>query len=58
MAAKLSAGDAITMTGEVAIVHDGWDRHRPGSLVVIPEMRISNVGIVDVTKFEKVDLFV
>jgi adenine deaminase len=26
--------------------------------VVIPELRISNVGIIDVTRFEKVDLFV
>ena len=28
------------------------------ALVVIPELRISDVGLVDVTTFEKVDLFV
>ena len=28
------------------------------ALVVIPELRISDTGIVDVTRFEKVDLFV
>jgi adenine deaminase len=27
------------------------------ALVVIPELRISDLGIVDVTKFEVVDLF-
>jgi adenine deaminase len=28
------------------------------ALVVIPELRISDVGIIDVTTFQKVDLFV
>ena len=28
------------------------------ALVVIPELRISDIGLVDVTRFEKVDLFV
>ena len=32
-------------------------QHSLLGLVVIPEIRISDVGIIDVTKFEKVDLF-
>ena len=28
------------------------------ALVVIPELRISDIGLVDVRTFEKVDLFV
>jgi adenine deaminase len=33
-------------------------QHSLLALVVIPELRISDVGIIDVRKFEKVDLFV
>ena len=33
-------------------------QHSLLALVVIPELRISDVGIIDVTKFAKVDLFV
>jgi adenine deaminase len=33
-------------------------QHSLLALVVIPELRISDIGLVDVTRFEKVDLFV
>ena len=33
-------------------------RHARRALVVIPELRISDVGLVDVTTFQKVDLFI
>ncbi|WP_274628643.1 adenine deaminase [Arvimicrobium flavum] len=39
-------------------LNNAYMQHSLLALVVIPELRISDVGIVDVTKFEKVDLFV
>jgi adenine deaminase len=33
-------------------------QHSLLALVVIPELRISDIGLVDVTRFERVDLFV
>ena len=33
-------------------------QHSLLALVVIPELRISDTGIIDVTRFERVDLFV
>ncbi len=39
-------------------LNNAYMQHTLLALVVIPELRISDVGIVDVTKFEKVDLFV
>jgi adenine deaminase len=38
-------------------LNNAYMQHSLLALVVIPELRISDVGIVDVTKFEKVDLF-
>jgi adenine deaminase len=39
-------------------LNNAYMQHSLLALVVIPELRISDTGIVDVTKFEKVDLFV
>ncbi|MEO5324065.1 adenine deaminase [Mesorhizobium sp. CC13] len=39
-------------------LNNAYMQHSLLALVVIPELRISDVGLVDVTKFEKVDLFV
>nr|MBA3447750.1 hypothetical protein [Pseudaminobacter sp.] len=39
-------------------LNNAFMQHSLLALVVIPELRISDVGIIDVTKFEKVDLFV
>jgi adenine deaminase len=39
-------------------LNNAYMQHSLLALVVIPELRISDVGIVDVTKFEKVDLFI
>jgi len=39
-------------------LNNAYMQHSLLALVVIPELRISDIGIVDVTKFEKVDLFV
>ena len=39
-------------------LNNAYMQHSLLALVVIPEIRISDIGIVDVTKFETVDLFV
>ncbi|MEX0347020.1 MAG: adenine deaminase [Rhizobiaceae bacterium] len=39
-------------------LNNAYMQHSLLALVVIPDLRISDQGIVDVTKFEKVDLFV
>ncbi len=39
-------------------LNNAYMQHSLLALVVIPEIRISDIGLVDVTKFEKVDLFV
>jgi adenine deaminase len=38
-------------------LNNAYMQHSLLALVVIPELRISDVGLVDVTTFEKVDLF-
>ncbi|MCZ6844423.1 MAG: adenine deaminase, partial [Alphaproteobacteria bacterium] len=38
-------------------LNNAFMQHSLLALVVIPELRISDLGIIDVTKFEKVDLF-
>ena len=40
------------------MLNNAYMQHSLLALVVIPELRISDQGLVDVTKFEKVDLFV
>ncbi|MEM7546012.1 MAG: adenine deaminase [Pseudomonadota bacterium] len=40
------------------MLNNAYMQHSLLALVVIPEIRISDLGLVDVTKFEKVDLFV
>ena len=37
-------------------LNNAYMQHSLLALVVIPELRISDVGIIDVTRFEKVDL--
>ena len=39
-------------------LNNAFMQHSLLALVVIPELRISDEGIVDVRTFEKVDLFV
>jgi adenine deaminase len=39
-------------------LNNAYMQHSLLALVVIPELRISDTGIIDVTRFEKVDLFV
>ncbi|TKT79065.1 adenine deaminase [Aquamicrobium sp. LC103] len=53
-AAKLT--EAMRAAG--CTLNNAYMQHSLLALVVIPELRISDVGIIDVTKFEKVDLFV
>ena len=48
--------DAMEQCG--CTLNNAYMQHSLLALVVIPEIRISDVGIIDVTKFEKVDLFV
>ena len=40
------------------ILNNAYMQHSLLALVVIPELRISDIGLVDVRTFEKVDLFV
>lgn len=40
-----------------ATINNGYMQHSLLALVVIPELRISDQGLIDVTRFEKVDLF-
>jgi adenine deaminase len=39
-------------------LNNAFMQHSLLALVVIPELRISDVGLIDVTTFQKVDLFV
>lgn len=39
-------------------MNNGFMQHALLALVVIPELRISDLGLVDVTRFERTDLFV
>jgi adenine deaminase len=39
-------------------LNNAFMQHSLLALVVIPELRISDIGLVDVRTFEKVDLFV
>ena len=39
-------------------LNNAYMQHSLLALVVIPELRISDIGLVDVRSFEKVDLFV
>jgi len=48
--------DAMQACG--CTLNNAYMQHSLLALVVIPELRISDVGLVDVTTFEKVDLFV
>ncbi|MBN9069180.1 MAG: adenine deaminase, partial [Rhizobiales bacterium] len=60
--AEIVAGKAAKLTGAMrrmgCSLNNAYMQHSLLALVVIPELRISDVGIIDVTKFEKVDLFV
>ena len=52
-AAKLT--EAMRQMG--CTLNNAYMQHSLLALVVIPELRISDAGIIDVTRFEKVDLF-
>ncbi|SON55098.1 Adenine deaminase [Hartmannibacter diazotrophicus] len=57
VAAK-AAGMVKAMEDCGCTLNNAYMQHSLLALVVIPELRISDLGIVDVTKFEKVPLFV
>jgi len=38
-------------------INNGYMQHSLLALVVIPELRISDLGLIDVRKFEKTSLF-
>lgn len=48
--------DAMRTCG--CTLNNAYMQHSLLALVVIPELRISDVGLVDVTRFEEVDLFI
>jgi adenine deaminase len=48
--------DAMRQLG--CTLNNAYMQHSLLALVVIPELRISDTGIIDVTRFERVDLFV
>lgn len=58
---KEVAADADKMVAAMAAcgatINNGYMQHSLLALVVIPELRISDVGLIDVTTFEKVSLF-
>jgi adenine deaminase len=60
--AEIVAGKAARMVEAMAecgcTLHNAYMQLSLLALVVIPELRISDLGLVDVTKFEVVDLFV
>lgn len=59
--AEIVAGKAAKLTQAMrdmgCTLNNAYMQHSLLALVVIPELRISDVGIVDVTTFKKVDLF-
>lgn len=60
--AEVVAEKAAAMVAAMGIcgctLNNAYMQHSLLALVVIPEIRISDLGIIDVTKFEKVDLLV
>lgn len=60
--AEIVAGKAAKLTAAMrdmgCTLNNAYMQHSLLALVVIPELRISDLGIVDVRTFEKVDLFV
>jgi adenine deaminase len=60
--AEVVAAKAAKLVGAMrdmgCTLNNAYMQHSLLALVVIPELRISDVGLVDVTRFEKVDLFV
>ncbi len=56
--AKKADGVVEAMRACGCTLNNAYMQHSLLALVVIPELRISDAGIVDVTRFEKVDLFV
>jgi adenine deaminase len=54
----MKAEELVEAMGKMGCsLNNAYMQHSLLALVVIPELRISDVGLVDVTKFEKVDLF-
>lgn len=56
--AKKAAKMVAAMIECGCTLNNAFMQHSLLALVVIPEIRISDLGIIDVTKFQKVDLFV
>lgn len=55
--AQKAAGLVNAMRDMGCTLNNAYMQHSLLALVVIPELRISDAGIIDVTRFEKVDLF-
>jgi adenine deaminase len=56
VAAKIAALiEAMRQCG--CAMNNAYMQHSLLALVVIPELRISNLGLIDVTRFAKTDLF-
>ena len=56
--AKKAEGLVAAMKACGCTLNNAYMQHSLLALVVIPELRISDIGLVDVRTFEKVDLFV
>ena len=58
VAAKAETADRRRCARWAARLNNAYMQHSLLALVVIPELRISDVGLIDVRDFRKVDLFV
>ena len=56
--AKAAAGMVEAMQACGCNLNNAYMQHSLLALVVIPALRISDIGLIDVTKFEKTELFV
>lgn len=56
--AKKAAKMIAAMAACGCTLNNAYMQHSLLALVVIPELRISDIGLVDVTKFEKTELFI
>jgi adenine deaminase len=56
--AEKAAGVVAAMEAMGCKLNNAYMQHSLLALVVIPELRISDIGLVDVRTFEKIDLFV
>lgn len=55
--AEAAQGVVAAMEACGCKLNNAYMQHSLLALVVIPSLRISDVGLIDVTRFEKTDLF-